>query len=76
MCPPALGLRTAHAAADWQEHTGGHARLGGLLPTPTALCGITLVSKTDGTSTKLGFTASDVAPVMRALRAQVEVRGQ
>ena len=44
--------------------------------TSTTVAGITLVSKTDGTSTKLGFTASDVAPIMRAIRAQVEVRGQ
>ncbi len=44
--------------------------------TPTTVAGITLVSKTDGTSTKLGFTATDVAPVMRAIRAQVEVPGQ
>ncbi|WP_405995301.1 hypothetical protein [Streptomyces sp. NBC_00986] len=44
--------------------------------TPTTVAGITLVSKTDGTSTKLGFTATDVAPIMRAVRARVEVRRQ
>ncbi|MFF2958996.1 hypothetical protein ACFVT1_08775 [Streptomyces sp. NPDC057963] len=42
--------------------------------TPTTAAGITLVSKADGTSTKLGFTAVDVAPIMRAIRAEVEIR--
>ncbi|WP_329200034.1 hypothetical protein [Streptomyces sp. NBC_01435] len=41
--------------------------------TPTTAAGITLIPKTDGTSTKLGFTAADVAPIMRAVRAEVEV---
>ncbi|MFI6685233.1 hypothetical protein [Streptomyces sp. NPDC050485] len=40
--------------------------------TPTTAAGITLISKADGTSTKLGFTAADVAPIMRAIRAEVE----
>ncbi|MFD9606012.1 hypothetical protein [Streptomyces sp. NPDC059970] len=44
--------------------------------TPTTAAGITLVSKADGTSTKLGFTAVDVAPIMRAIRAEVEVPRQ
>lgn len=41
--------------------------------TPTTAAGITLIPKTDGTGTKLGFTAADVAPIMRAVRAEVEV---
>jgi hypothetical protein len=32
--------------------------------TPTTAAGITLVTKADGTSSKLGFTAADVAPIM------------
>lgn len=40
--------------------------------TPTTAAGISLVIKGDGTSTKVGFTAADVAPVMRAIRADVE----
>ncbi|MFJ1547627.1 hypothetical protein [Streptomyces sp. NPDC088246] len=44
--------------------------------TPTTAAGITLVSKADGTSTKLGFTAVDVAPIMRAIRAEVEIPRQ
>lgn len=43
--------------------------------TPTTAAGITLIPKTDGTGTKLGFTAADVAPIMRAVRAEVEVPG-
>ncbi|GAA2413952.1 hypothetical protein GCM10010433_11280 [Streptomyces pulveraceus] len=41
--------------------------------TPTTAAGITLIPKTDGTGTKLGFTAAEVAPIMRAVRAEVEV---
>jgi hypothetical protein len=40
--------------------------------TPTTAAGVTLVLKGDGTNTKLGFTAADVAPIMRAIRADVE----
>ncbi|MGW7576490.1 hypothetical protein [Streptomyces sp. NPDC054765] len=40
--------------------------------TPTTAAGITVVLKGDGTNTKVGFTAADVAPVMRAVRADVE----
>ncbi|WP_329362985.1 hypothetical protein [Streptomyces sp. NBC_01483] len=41
--------------------------------TSTTAAGITLVTKADGTSPKLGFTAADVAPIMRAIRAEVEI---
>ncbi|MFF8029780.1 hypothetical protein ACFZDJ_54085 [Streptomyces sp. NPDC007896] len=44
--------------------------------TPTTATGITLVSKADGTSTKLGFTAVDVAPIIRAIRSEVEIPRQ
>ncbi|WP_329373485.1 hypothetical protein OG896_40120 [Streptomyces sp. NBC_00669] len=40
--------------------------------TPTTAAAVTLVIKGDGTNTKIGFTAADVAPVMRAIRAAVE----
>ncbi|OMI40804.1 hypothetical protein [Streptomyces sparsogenes] len=40
--------------------------------TPTTAAGISLVIKGDGTSTKVGFTAAEVAPIMRAIRADVE----
>ncbi|MEU5092643.1 hypothetical protein [Streptomyces sp. NPDC021356] len=40
--------------------------------TPTTAAGISLVIKGDGSSTKVGFTAADVAPIMRAIRADVE----
>ncbi len=40
--------------------------------TPTTAAGITLVIKGDGTNTKIGFTAADVAPIMRAIRGSVE----
>nr|AUV64171.1 hypothetical protein [Streptomyces citricolor] len=42
--------------------------------TPTTAAGVTLVLKGDGSTTKLGFSADDVAPVMRAVRADVEQR--
>ncbi|MFJ8311512.1 MULTISPECIES: hypothetical protein [unclassified Streptomyces] len=38
----------------------------------TTAAGITLISKADGTSAKMSFTAADVAPIMRAIRAEVE----
>lgn len=44
--------------------------------TPTTAAGVTLITKADGTSTKLGFTAADVAPIMRAIRAEVEIPRQ
>ena len=40
--------------------------------TATTAAEITLVIKGDGTNTKYGFTADDVAPIMRAIRADVE----
>lgn len=40
--------------------------------TATTAAGITVVIKGDGTNTKVGFTAADVAPIMRAIRADVE----
>ncbi|QHC27523.1 hypothetical protein [Streptomyces sp. HF10] len=40
--------------------------------TPTTAGAVTLVIKGDGTNTKTGFTATDVAPVMRAIRASTE----
>ncbi|GAA1979932.1 hypothetical protein [Kitasatospora viridis] len=40
--------------------------------TPTTAARVTLVIKGDGTNTKIGFTAADVGPVMRAVRADVE----
>ncbi|MFJ5122537.1 hypothetical protein [Kitasatospora sp. NPDC088548] len=40
--------------------------------TATTAAGVSLIIKGDGTSTKVGFTAADVAPVMRAIRADVE----
>ena len=43
--------------------------------TPTTAAGISLVIKGDGTNTKVGFTAADVAPIMRAVRAAVEHPG-
>ncbi|MFI9273283.1 hypothetical protein ACIGXM_21560 [Kitasatospora sp. NPDC052896] len=42
--------------------------------TTTTAAGVTLLLKGDGTNTKLGFTATDVAPIMRAVRADVEQR--
>ncbi len=43
--------------------------------TPTTAAGISLVIKGDGTNTKVGFTAADVAPIMRAVRSAVEHPG-
>ena len=40
--------------------------------TATTAAGICVVIKGDGTNTKIGFTAADVAPIMRAIRADVE----
>lgn len=40
--------------------------------TTTTAAEVTLVIKGDGTNTKIGFTADDVAPIMRAIRADVE----
>lgn len=40
--------------------------------TATTAAGVTVIPKTDGTGTRLGYTAADVAPIMRAVRAEVE----
>ncbi|MDH6143679.1 MULTISPECIES: hypothetical protein [Kitasatospora] len=40
--------------------------------TPTTAARVTLVIKGDGSNTKIGFTAADVGPVMRAIRGDVE----
>ncbi|MBC3839241.1 hypothetical protein GXW82_00610 [Streptacidiphilus sp. 4-A2] len=40
--------------------------------TATTAAEITLIIKGDGTNTKIGFTAADVAPIMRTIRADVE----
>lgn len=40
--------------------------------TATTAASVSLIIKGDGTNTKVGFTAADVAPIMRAIRADVE----
>ncbi|MFE9428490.1 hypothetical protein ACFYNO_36720 [Kitasatospora sp. NPDC006697] len=40
--------------------------------TATTAARVTVVIKGDGSNTKIGFTAADVAPIMRAVRADAE----